>query len=80
MQLILIPFLLLVLIALPPIVRAYEKIQLDDCISSARGNASIEGVSESSIKKYCDCALDLIVDQRQDVRESGYECALKSFK
>ncbi len=53
---------------------------LVDCISSAKGNPSIEGASESSIENYCDCALDLIVDQSKDVRESGYECAVMNFQ
>ena len=60
--------------------RSYEKEMLVDCISSASKNTSIEGVSESSIENYCDCALDLIVDQNKDVRESGYECAVKNFQ
>ncbi len=62
-----------------PLVSAYESDQLAECISSARENPSIEGVSKSSIQNYCQCALDLIIDQNQDVRESGYECAVKSF-
>ena len=61
-------------------VTAYEQDMLLDCISSASENTSIEGVSDSSIENYCDCALDLIVDQKKDVRESGYECAVKNFQ
>ncbi len=60
--------------------RSYEQEMLVDCISSAKGNPSIEGASESSIENYCDCALDLIVDQSKDVRESGYECAVMNFQ
>ena len=60
-------------------VRAYEQEQLSDCISSAQENTSIEGVSVNSIKNYCDCALNLIIDKNKDVRESGYECAIKNF-
>tara|TARA_Y100001968_G_C19241270_1_gene659542 strand:- start:489 stop:698 length:210 start_codon:yes stop_codon:yes gene_type:complete len=62
-----------------PLVRAYEPDQLADCLSSALANPALEGVSESSIQNYCECALDLIVDQKQDVRESGYKCAVTSF-
>ena len=78
-QLILTFFLLLALIVFGPEVRAYEQEQLADCISSARENIAIKDVSESSIENYCDCALDLIVDKSKDIRDSGYECAIKSF-
>ncbi len=59
---------------------AYPQEQLKDCISSASMNTSIEGTSIESIEKYCDCALKLIVDEGQDIRNSGYECATKYFK
>ncbi len=62
-----------------PFVRAYEPDQLAECIAGALENPSIEGTAESSIQNYCECALDLIVDQNQDVLDSGYECAAKSF-
>ena len=76
---ILVSLLFLLAMSFVPSAIAYDQEQLADCISSAKGNTSIEGVSESSIENYCDCALDLIVDQGKDVRESGYECAIKSF-
>ena len=70
---------LLVLLAFSPTALAYPQDQLKDCISSAKKNPNIEGVSESSIEEYCDCALKLIVDEGKEVRESGYECAQKNF-
>ncbi len=77
----LVPLLLLVwiLILFTPSTRAYEQDQLAECMLSAKENALIKGVSEKSIEKYCDCALNLIFDQKKDIRESGYECANKSF-
>ena len=78
-QLVLLGCFLLILLLLTPVVRAYEQDMLEDCISSASENTSIEGVSVRSIENYCDCALDLIIDQGKDVRESGYECAVKNF-
>ncbi len=78
-QLIFLASLLLVVFVFVPSATAYEQDQLADCVSSAMGNASIEGASESSIKNFCDCALELILDQSKDVRESGYECAVKNF-
>ena len=62
------------------VVNAFEKDMLVECIASARENTAIEGASESSIASYCECALNLIVDQNQDVRESGYKCATKNFQ
>ena len=72
-------FLMFSVFLIGPLVRAYESDQLADCISSAMQNPSLEDVSDSSIQNYCKCALDLIVDQNQEVRSSGYLCALKSF-
>ncbi len=63
-----------------PAANAYPEEQLKECIASAMQNPNITGVSEESVKNYCDCALDLIVDQGKERRESGYECALNSFK
>ena len=71
-------FFLVVIFFTPPAI-AYEQEQLSECIASAKSNNSIEGVSESSIKNYCDCALDLIVDKGKEVGESGYECAIENF-
>tara|TARA_Y100001968_G_C19373511_1_gene726348 strand:+ start:755 stop:1015 length:261 start_codon:yes stop_codon:yes gene_type:complete len=78
-QLIFTACLILIVFAIAPLVRAYEADQLADCILSARENPSLAGVSESSIQNYCECALELIVDQKKDVTESGRKCAVKSF-
>ncbi len=77
--LLIVGFTVLILLVSAPLVRAYDSAQLLDCISSAVKNPSTEGFSESSIQKYCECALELIVDQNKNVRESGYECAVKHF-
>jgi len=58
---------------------AYPQDQLKQCISSAKQNPNIKGASESSIENYCDCALNLIVDQGKDRRDSGYKCASDAF-
>ena len=79
-QLILLFCCLLTLILFALEVNAYEQDMLVDCISSARENTAIEGASEGSIANYCDCALNLIVDQQQDVRDSGYKCAVQNFQ
>ena len=52
---------------------------MNDCISTALANPSTRNISDNSIKKYCDCALTAIIDKKGDIRESGYECALKFF-
>tara|TARA_B100000214_G_C23391446_1_gene367370 strand:+ start:317 stop:478 length:162 start_codon:yes stop_codon:yes gene_type:complete len=52
---------------------------MDDCVSSALNNPATMSISKNSITKYCDCALKAIIDEKKDIRESGYECALKNF-
>ena len=77
---IILSFLFLSLLVFPLSTIAYDSGQLLDCIDSAKQNKALEGISDSSIQNYCDCALDLILDQEKNVRESGYECATKSFQ
>tara|TARA_Y100001968_G_scaffold172623_1_gene158007 strand:+ start:367 stop:573 length:207 start_codon:yes stop_codon:yes gene_type:complete len=61
-------------------VYSYPESQKEDCISSALNNPATTSVSRISIENYCDCALKAIIDENKDIRESGYECALKNFK
>ena len=72
--------LLLVIFSFSPLSMAYPQDQLKECIFSAKQNPNVEGVSEVSIENYCDCALQLIIDEGKDVRDSGYECASKHFE
>jgi len=58
---------------------AYPQDQLKQCIFSAKQNPNIQGASDSSIESYCDCALNLIVDEGKDRRDSGYKCASDAF-
>ena len=69
--------LLFFILAIPTY--AYPENQMDDCISSAKDNPAVKNISEESIRNYCDCALTAIVDEKKDIRESGYECATKNF-
>ena len=69
--------LLLLILAIPAY--AYPDSQLDDCIVSAEKNPAVINISEESIRNYCDCALTAIIDEDKDIRDSGYECALKNF-
>ena len=59
---------------------SYPESQMKDCLTSAKKNPATQGVPEESLKNYCDCALQAIIDQGRDIRESGYECALKNFQ
>ena len=61
------------------IVYSYPENQMDDCIASALNNPATESISRNSITSYCDCALKAIIDEKKDIRESGYECARKHF-
>ena len=58
---------------------SYPESQIDDCITSALSNPATKSISKISIKNYCDCALKLIIDEKKDIRSSGYECAKKNF-
>ena len=60
-------------------VYSYPESQMQDCISSALSNPATKSLSKSSITSYCDCALKAIIDEKKDIRESGYECAIKNF-
>ena len=61
------------------IAHSYPDNQMDDCISSALSNPATKSISKIAIKNYCDCALTLIIDEKKDIRKSGYECAQKNF-
>ncbi len=58
---------------------AYPEKQMDDCVSSALSNPATKLISKIAITNYCDCALKAIIDEKKDIRDSGYECALKNF-
>ena len=58
---------------------SYPESQMEDCISSALKNPATNSISKASITNYCDCALKLIIDQKKNIRESGYECAKINF-
>ena len=58
---------------------SYPESQMEDCISSALRNPATESISKKLIKNYCDCALKAIIDQKKDIRDSGYDCAIKNF-
>ena len=71
--------LFLVIFTFTPKVFAYSQDQLNDCVLSAQKNPTVKNMKLSSLEGYCDCALKLIVDEGKDLRDSGYECALKHF-
>ena len=58
---------------------SYPESQMEDCVSSALSNPATKSISKASISNYCDCALTAIIDENNDIRESGYECAKKNF-
>ena len=58
---------------------SYPENQMEDCITSALSNPSTKSIPKSLITNYCDCALKAIIDEQKDIRESGYECAIKHF-
>ena len=49
------------------------------CVESALSNPATKLISKEAITNYCDCALNAIIDEKKDIRESGYDCAQKNF-
>ena len=60
-------------------VYSYPESKMDDCISRALKNPTTKSNPRNSIINYCDCALKKIIDENKDIRESGYQCALRNF-
>ena len=66
--------------ALAPAAIAYPQDQFEDCVLSAKSNPVMEGVPESSIESFCDCALKQIIDKGKNEQNSANKCAKQSFK
>ena len=60
-------------------VYSYPESQMDDCVSSAINNPATKSIDKNAIISYCDCALKAIIDENKNIRDSGFECALKNF-
>tara|TARA_Y100001968_G_C19370827_1_gene725056 strand:- start:938 stop:1174 length:237 start_codon:yes stop_codon:yes gene_type:complete len=58
---------------------SYTESQREDCISSALNNPATKSIPSDLLVNYCDCALKAIIDENKDIRESGYQCALKNL-
>ena len=58
----------------------YSDSQLEDCVSSAIKNPATKSIEIGSITNYCNCALKAIIDEKKDIRESGFVCAQQNFK
>ena len=72
-------FLLLFIFTFSRPVYSYTDIEMEECISSALSNPATQSITKDSITNYCDCALQAIIDEKRDIRESGYNCAVKNF-
>ena len=72
-------FLLIIFFGFSVTAYSYPESQMEDCISSALSNPATESISKKLIKNYCDCALKAIIDEKKDIRDSGYDCAMKNF-
>tara|TARA_B100001250_G_scaffold185071_1_gene159178 strand:+ start:1322 stop:1558 length:237 start_codon:yes stop_codon:yes gene_type:complete len=58
---------------------SYPESEMEDCVSSALSNPATNSISKIAITNYCDCALKAIIDEKKDIRESGYDCAQQNF-
>ncbi len=71
-------FLCLLLLSLvPSVVIAYPQEKYIDCLSKEQHILKGDSIPKKNIEGYCDCALTLIVDKEEDVRLSGYQCAVE---
>ena len=72
-------FQLILILSLAGKAFAYTESQMNECISRALNNPATSSISKNAITNYCDCAVKAIFDEKKDIRDSGYECALKNF-
>tara|TARA_B100001250_G_C19667642_1_gene730003 strand:- start:137 stop:373 length:237 start_codon:yes stop_codon:yes gene_type:complete len=78
MKIILVLFILIISFASTAF--SYPESQMNECVSSSLNNPSIKLISKNAITNYCDCFLKETIDAKKNIRDSGYECALKNFK
>ena len=78
MKIFLIIFLLICTISSEAV--AYPNTQLKECILSSKQNPIILGTPEDNISGFCDCSLQLIIDEGKGIESSANECAAKYFK
>ena len=70
----------LIIFWLVPSVLAYPQERLKECILGAKRSPTVLGVPEESIEKWCNCALQLTVDEGKADIPSANECGKKYFK
>ena len=71
---------LLALFTFVPMSIAYPQDQLEECMLSAKKNPAIQDVDGSSIESFCDCSLNLIMDQGERAKTAANQCAEKVFR
>ncbi len=64
----------------PSKVIAYPEDQLKQCILGAKRNPVVLGVPSQSIENWCDCVLELIIDEGKEDILSANQCGKKFFK
>ena len=66
----------------PSIVHAYPSNDLRECIDSAKLNPIIQEEDQNRIESFCDCALEIIIDQEKSIADAELEinsCASYAF-
>ena len=59
-------FCLVVLLAFSPAALAYPQDQLKECILGAKSSPTVLGVPQVSIENWCDCVLELTIDEGKE--------------
>ena len=60
-------------------VSAYPKNEFDQCMQAAKSNPAVDGLTDESLRSFCDCALRAIVDEGRNNTTSAKKCAKENL-
>ncbi len=60
-------------------VSAYPKNEFDQCMQAAKSNPAVDGITDESLRSFCDCALRAIVDEGRNNSTSAKKCAKENL-
>ena len=72
--------LLLTFFACASMAIAYPKEEIATCITGVKRSPVLLGVPEQEIANWCDCVLQLTIDEAQDPKLSSSFCGQKHFR
>ncbi len=72
--------LLIVFIAFDLPANAYPNQRLQECMLGVKQSSILVGVPQEEVNDWCDCVLQLILDEGKDDKASASYCGHKYFK